>query len=242
MNDLASRFRPAIVLLTWGVVLGYFCVTGRIASYLHPAFHIFTWISAAVLILLAAGTALLPQKSCAHDCCDHTHGGGWLATLVLIVPLVAATILSPSRFGIAAIQNRGPVQDMSQLPAFVPRTGDGRAKIQLVDLLYATADPSMREDFENRNIEIVGQFLPARVGNPNGDRFEIVRMFVMCCAADARPVSVAVQSNPPVDFPPMTWLKVTGKATFPFENGRHTALVVADGVTEVEAPAETFIY
>jgi uncharacterized membrane protein YcgQ (UPF0703/DUF1980 family) len=67
-------------------------------------------------------------------------------------------------------------------------------------------------------------------------------MFVMCCAADARPVSVAVQSDRPADFPAMTWLKVTGRATFPFENGRRTALVVADSVTEVEAPAETFIY
>jgi uncharacterized repeat protein (TIGR03943 family) len=242
MNVIASGLRTPIVLLTWGVVLGYFCITNRIASYLHPSFHALTWVSAAVLILLAVATALLPEKSCTHDDCHHHHGGGWLSTLVLIVPLIAATTLSPSEFGIAAVQNRGTVQDMSQLPAFVPRADDGRAKIQLVDLLYATAEPSMREDFENRNIEIVGQFLPARTGNPDGDRFEIVRMFVMCCAADARPVSVAVQSDRPADFPAMTWLKVTGRATFPFENGRRTALVVADSVTEVEAPAETFIY
>ena len=45
-------------------------------------------------------------------------------------------------------------------------------------------------------------------------------MFMTCCAADARPVATLFEIDQKPELPEMTWVKVTGTATFPIENGR----------------------
>jgi len=269
MTTISSRFVSAGVLVIWGVVLSYFCISGRIGSYLHPAFHIFTALSAGVLILLAIGL-LLTRPAENSDSANETASplARGASVFILVVPLLAATGISPSEFGVTTVTNRGLIENISDLPAFtmpgepplpmadgsigesteidptsyISKNEAGQIKAETVDLLYAAAEPTMREDFENKEVEIIGQFLPARTGNASGDRFNLIRLFVMCCAADARPVSVTVQSRDGKSFPDMTWLKVTGKATFPIESGRHTALIIADSIQEVDPPPESFIY
>lgn len=253
--------------MVWGVVFLSFKWTGRIDSYLHPSFHIFTVISGMVLVLLACGLLFTKPSGAPGETPRRTRGVVFSACL-LTLPLIAAVELSPSQFGVSAVRNRGLVEDIASLPSYSPptdpalptqdgskgtdtavnatdylsRNEKGQIRAETVDLLYAAAEPTLRGDFENKEIEIIGQFVPARTANSGSDRFNLVRMFVTCCAADARPVSVLVQSKPGTTFPEMTWLRVTGKATFPPEGGRRSALVVADSVEEIGAPSETFVY
>jgi uncharacterized repeat protein (TIGR03943 family) len=316
MTAVIQRWVSATVLAVWGAVLTYFFFSGRIASYLHPAFH--PWIAACgvVLLLMAAGTIFLPQgeacsheedeklkdgqfrpysggvvlqnpSDCGHDhgtcghdhhshgaeagCCGHDHEKPKVRigqALVLIVPLLVATTVSPSQFGAAAVVNRGYVQNINDLPGYqpyvepalptedgspgptetkpssdyLPRNAAGQITAQTVDLLYAAEEPTMREDFDGKDVEMIGQYMPAKENNPRGDRFNLVRMFVMCCAADARPVAVSVETKQPPGSPEMSWVKVVGKATFPLEGGRRVPVVVAESITPTEPPPESFIY
>jgi len=272
-----QRYVSAGILTVWGVLLAYFCFSGRVGSYLHPSFHIWTAASGIALILMAAGVLFLPvvEDNCAEGDCLHTPGsktvGGVLITaLILIVPLIVTAIVSPSQFGAAVVMNRGLADSIADLPGYTPFTEPplptedgsvsadgmqtqptasylplneaGQIKAQTVDLLYAAQEPTMRADFENKEIELVGQFMPAKANNPKGDRFNLVRMFVMCCAADARPVAVTIQTTKPESLPEMSWIKVIGKATFPVEAGRQVPVVVAESVTPTEPPPESFIY
>lgn len=125
---------------------------------------------------------------------------------------------------------------------YMPKTPEGLIKAQTVDLMYAAQEASMRSDFENKEVEMVGQFMPARSNNASGNRFSLVSMFVMCCAADARPVAVNIQTKTPTTMPEMGWVKVTGKATFPIEGGRSVPVVIADSVQPCDPPDESFIY
>jgi len=269
MKDILPRFAASGVLLLWGVLLSYFYLSGRIASYLHPAFHIYTIISGIVLLLLSISLLLtLPSKPPEQAHSRWFSCGGIFSILLLTIPILAATKLSPGSFGATAILNRGMVNNISDLPGFsTPREPElpnpdgslaegtlmdpslylkkndaGYIAAETVDLLYAAGDPVMREDFENKPVEVSGQFFPALMGNPDGNRFNLTRLFVMCCAADARPIAITVQSNGSLDFPKMTWLKVRGTATFPVENGRHTPVVIAESVTETDPPEESFLY
>ena len=276
MNNTASRFCSSGVLMIWGVVLLYFQLSGRIASYLHPAFHAYVAISGVVLVILSVALLLTfpkEQECCDHACEDHSHGsgpfsGGVASLLILVVPLLAATKISQSGFGATAVKNRGVVSDIADLPGYTPafeaalpnhdgsigeatmldpslylkKNENGQILAEVVDLVYAAGDEDLLKDFENQEIELVGQFLPARTGNPEGDRFRLVRMFVMCCAADARPVALAVQPSEAAAYPEMTWVKVRGKATFPVEGGRRNPLVIAESITETEPPRESFVY
>ncbi len=132
----------------------------------------------------------------------------------------------------------------AEVPAgdYMPKTAAGLIKAQTVDLMYAAQEPTMRSDFENKEVEMVGQFMPARTNNAAGNRFSLVSMFVMCCAADARPVAVNIQTKTPTTMPEMGWVKVTGKATFPIEGGRSVPVVIAESVQPCDPPDESFIY
>lgn len=114
--------------------------------------------------------------------------------------------------------------------------------LQVIDLLYAVQMPSYRSEFEGKDVELVGQYVPMTTGNPRGDRFQAIRMFITCCAADAKPVGVTIQYPGALQVPEMGWIKVTGKPMFPLEGGRRTAVLEATKVEECPAPNEPFVY
>ena len=114
--------------------------------------------------------------------------------------------------------------------------------VQVIDMLYAVQMPSYREEFEGKEVELTGQYVPMSTGNPKGDRFQAVRMFITCCAADAKPVGVTVRFPGSLHVREMGWLKIVGKPTFPMEGGRRTAVIEATKVEECPAPAEPFVY
>lgn len=269
MRTVFQRFVPAGVLMVWGVILAFFYFSGRVKDYLHPSFHLWTVLSGFVLVFMAAGMLFLPGAEKSEEDFKIPLGRVF-AALILIVPLLVAATVSPSEFGAALIQNRGLTQSISDLPAYkpyvepplptadgtpsadngqpanpadyMPRNEAGQIKAQTVDLLYAAEEPTMRQDFEGKEVEMVGQYMPAKTNNPKGDRFNLVRMFVMCCAADARPVAITVQTAKPENIPEMSWVKITGEATFPVEGGRRIPLVIADSVIPSVPPEESFIY
>jgi uncharacterized repeat protein (TIGR03943 family) len=271
MMTIPSRLISAGTLMAWGSVLCYIYFSGRVASYLHPTFQPFTAAAGVVLVLMAAGLLVFsgseePRVVASDGPCGKPRGVAWdiLSAVVLVVPLLTALRMSPGEFGAAAVLNRGFIENVADLPAMVARipepplpgeegleepaasylvrNEEGRIMAEAIDLLYAAEEPTMRSDFENQEVEVIGQYMPARVNNPAGDRFNLVRMYVLCCAADARPMAVPVQGKIPETLPEMGWVKVKGKATFPVEGGRRAAVIVADQVEETEPPEETFIY
>jgi uncharacterized repeat protein (TIGR03943 family) len=124
----------------------------------------------------------------------------------------------------------------------IPRSKDGNIIVQVVDLLYAAQDTSLRDDLKNKKLELIGQLMPDNVSNASGKRFKLVRMFMVCCAADARPVSVLVESDQKPKGDEMAWMKVVGTVDFPIENGRPVAIFKADKVQQTEPPEETMLY
>jgi len=136
-----------------------------------------------------------------------------------------------------------PAQAQQPEPTdYLKKSKEGNIILQVIDLLYAAQDTSLRGDFENKRVEFIGQYMPDTVNNANGKRFKVVRMLMVCCAADARPVAAVVESDQPSSIPEMSWVKVVGDATFPIEGGRNLAVVKAKSVTVTDPPEETMLY
>lgn len=270
------RWLQASALLVWATVLLYFVGTGRVASYLHPSFHLPLLISGVVLGILAV-VVLCSEDAlwcCGDPDCPEEPPRGSVALgawLVLTGPILVAAVVSPSQFGATAVWNRGIISSVDELPAlgamtpfqepplpgesaawvndpsmdvagYLARTPEGRIRAETIDLLFAAQEPPLQSDFAGKEIEILGQYLPSRTQNAGGDRFHLIRIFIMCCAADGRPLGISVQTKEPVDFPEMTWVRVRGVATFPVEGGKQIPLVTAESIEEVDPPAETFLY
>ena len=125
---------------------------------------------------------------------------------------------------------------------YLQRTPDGHIIAEVLDLLYAAQDNALRADFENKAVVLYGQLMPDTANNASGKRFKAVRMFMTCCAADARPVATLVESDTLPKLPEMTWIKVTGTATFPIENGRRISVLKAERVEKTDPPDETMLF
>lgn len=190
--------------------------------------------------------------------------GGVLSFLVLVVPVVTAKLVSPDEFSATAMFNRWSVQSTlppasaessrarapggqavaaggdSSFAGYLRRNEDGQIIAEVLDLMFGIEDAVIRRDFQGREVAIVGQFMPADSHNPAGNRFRLARMFMWCCAADSRPISILVEGE--TEAEPGDWLQVTGTATFPLEGGQRLAVVEAESLVPTSAPAESMLY
>lgn len=138
----------------------------------------------------------------------------------------------------AVVQPQDAPKDVTD---YLTRTPEGNIVVEVPDLLYAAQDSTLRKDFEGKRVELIGQFMPDKAGNQPDKRFKAVRMYMTCCAADARPVATVVEMAKFPDLPEMTWVKIVGVPSFPIENGRRAAVLMADKVEKTNAPEDAMI-
>jgi hypothetical protein len=124
---------------------------------------------------------------------------------------------------------------------YLQRTPEGYIVAEVLDLLYAAQDNVLRKDFEDKTVQLVVQYMPDTGATAGSARFKGVRMFMTCCAADARPIATLIEGEKLPEVPEMTWVKVTGKATFPVERGRRISVVKAEKVEKTEPPPESML-
>ncbi len=125
---------------------------------------------------------------------------------------------------------------------YLQRSSDGNIIAEVLDLLYAAQDQVLRKDFEGKKVELVVQYMPESSGTGGAKRFKGVRMFMTCCAADARPIATMIEADKLPDFPEMTWVKITGTATFPVEKGRRISVLKAEKIEKSKPPEDNMLY
>ena len=121
---------------------------------------------------------------------------------------------------------------------YLPKAADGNVALEVTDLLYAESEDSLRRMFADKTIEVTGQYLPGS----DAKEFKLVRMFIVCCAADARPLAVPVEISSPITAAEMGWVKVTGKANYTQKGDRSHVVLQADKVESIDPPAEAMLY
>ena len=250
MAKLISRWLPCATLFAWSFLLLNFFFSGRIRAFLHPSFRVGVLVAGLAILVLAIGQ-LLFQDGDDHchgeECChshEHTNFGRLLALLVLLLPVGIGLSLPHDAFGANTMLNRGIIGSADNLKAAAGRTPQSRtdATVEVLDLLYAAQDETLRAGLENRTVDLIGQLMPAPSSHPPGRRFKVVRMFMVCCAADARPVAALIETATAPSAPEMSWVKVTGQPTFPVENGRTIAVLKAESILPTDPPEETMLY
>ena len=81
------------------------------------------------------------------------------------------------------------------------------------------------------------------LAGPHGDPY-LARLYVGCCAADARPLKVGLTGDLPPDLRPDQWIEVTGRYTDRTDkdpvNGETIPYLVAVAVRSIPAPEDQY--
>ena len=128
-----------------------------------------------------------------------------------------------------AVSKNGIVRDL---------TADDNIAVEITDLLRAKTIEPLRNFIAEKNVAVVGQF----VAGPTEQNFRLTRMFIWCCAADARPIHVTVEVSAPVGVPDLQWVKVIGRPQYSFADGHAYLLVKAYSVVPIKAPRAAMLY
>ena len=244
-----SFFAPAAVMSAWATVMLHTIATGQINHLLSPIFRNYVLIAAFLLIALSALYLLLYQPTEQVAPALAPTGrlrqlGRWL---VLLIPIVAASVLSPSALSNTTANMRGlnstagvaampSWNDASQLKAkeVVDSDPNQPVPVEVTDLITISHTPAQVQSFEGRKVRVVGLF--------DGEAApKLVRWIMWCCAADAQPAAVELTGNTSGNWKGTDWLEVTGTAHFPSTLGHVMPQIEVDTITPTPEPDEPYL-
>ncbi|MGI5236778.1 TIGR03943 family putative permease subunit [Dactylosporangium sp. CA-139066] len=199
-----KQAQAVILLLVGGAVLRA-SLTGQYLNYVKPGLQPYLVVAGAILVLAGAFTLFYEIRGRAEEHDDghgHAHGGPRVAWL-LLAPVLGLLLFAPPALGSYAAGRSGSAvtarSEYAPLPAGDP--------LRLTMLDYASrAVFDKGVSLGDRRIKLTG----FAMRGPNGS-WLLARMMVSCCAADARPVKVALGGELPAGLADQQWLDVTGK-------------------------------
>ncbi len=132
---------------------------------------------------------------------------------------------------------------LADLEAQVDKTEEGNYLLTVPQLFYTAGDEELQRVLAGLPVETVAQVMPEKVNNPNGTRLRIFRLFIECCAADARPLSIPIEfGKTPPEYREMGWMKIIGKMTYKVEDGITIPILQVTLIEETEAPEEAMMF
>ncbi|MGH3714644.1 MAG: TIGR03943 family putative permease subunit [Micromonosporaceae bacterium] len=237
-----------MLLLVGGAVLRA-SLTDLYLRYVKEGLRPFLIIAGIALVAVVIATLIPefikrddtpePAPGCADDPADehgHAHkepGVSWL----MILPVLALLLVAPPALGADAADRTGTALGSAAESDFPPLPKGDPAKIAVLD--YAA-----RAVFENgvslkdRQVELTGFIIVDK----SGQRY-LARMILSCCAADARPIKVALDGDLP-ELSKETWVRVVGtynkRVLKDSVNGERIPFINVDKIEKIPAPKNQY--
>jgi uncharacterized repeat protein (TIGR03943 family) len=219
------RTQAVVALLLGGTVLKI-SLTDVSLRYVKAGLRPLLVVAGVLLVVAAVMTLwyeLRPGRG-ALEGTDHGHGHGeprvgWF----LLVPVLALLVLAPPALGSDTAGQAGSVLAAENAPSdYTPLPPGDPVELTLLD--YASrAVYDAGKTLRGRSLRLTGFVTPGPDGQP-----VLARIVLSCCAADGRPIKVALAGDVPPDAPAGTWLTVVGT---------YSPDVVRDAVDDAPVPS-----
>jgi uncharacterized repeat protein (TIGR03943 family) len=241
-------------LISWGVLLLKYWLTGQINLLLHPDFM---WLAnLAGLFLLSLGSyrvwqygywrrrksarmRLMPPASVQH----FSILPPGLGSIILIIVAIAGLIIKPQPFNSQVALDRGVTDTLtatrSQPQAFRASVQpEERSIIDWVRTLNVYPEP---DAYAGQAVNVQG-FVIHPPEMP--DEYLLVSRFVLtCCAADAYPVGLAVKlPQARAAYPSDMWIDVRGEMMTETINGTRQLTIRPENIEEIPEPRNPYEY
>lgn len=201
------RVARAAVLAVWTSFVLWLLFSGEVYRYIGTRTY---WVVVAGAVAL--GMATIAQLGTLRtyrepEPLTWREGSGLAA---LLCPLLAVVLIPAPSLGARAAAARSPGSVLAA-DALVPSAANADDPIGFVDIHYASASEQYAASLglvDGTPIQLTG-FVTHDAETPAGG-FTLTRFAVFCCAADAIPYSVPVDTVR-ANYEDDTWLRVTGR-------------------------------
>ena len=132
---------------------------------------------------------------------------------------------------------------MQDLERMVPKNSAGQFLLDVPQIFYTAGDEELMVVMEGIPVETVAQVMEETLHNPNGHRLKLFRLFVECCAADARPLSIPIDFGaPPPPYEELGWVKVIGTLHYLGEDGDIVPILKVETMEPTAEPMDMMMY
>jgi len=132
------------------------------------------------------------------------------------------------------------IEDLKQM---VPQNEAGDFQLDVPQIFYTAGDIELMDVMEGIPIETTAQLMEETLNNPNGHRLKAFRLFIECCAADARPLSIPIDfGQGPPEYIEMGWYKLYGKLHYVEEDGELLPILQMERFEETSEPPEGLLF
>ncbi len=132
---------------------------------------------------------------------------------------------------------------IEDLKKMVPQNDKGEFLLDVPQIFYTAGDKELMEVMEGIPVETTAQLMEETLNNPNKTRLKAFRLFIECCAADARPLSIPVDfGKAPPQYTEMGWYKLYGKLHYANENGETIPLLQIEKIESTSEPTDGLLF
>jgi hypothetical protein len=132
---------------------------------------------------------------------------------------------------------------IEDLKKMVPQNDKGEFLLDVPQIFYTAGDRELMEVMEGIEVETTAQLMEETLNNPDKTRLKAFRLFIECCAADARPLSIPVDfGQAPPAYTEMGWYRLYGKIHYAQENGDIIPLIRIERIEETSEPTDGLLF
>ena len=222
---------PAVVYVLWLNAYYWLLKGGRYKAFVQP--KLWPLLILALLLLaafIAASIFRFSSKSRIAFKFDAVVNAAVLIVPVFFLWSVYGSSLGTDAFAKKAL-NPGQIIVKGEANIFRYKPSAGAAGDQAISLLDLLADS---ERFDGKRVATEGMIYRGASAGKNA--FTLFRFAVICCAAEAIPLAVTVNSTEAKIFDNDSWVKVEGLFKIEAVGGRQVATIAAESILPIPKP------
>jgi len=230
IGGIITACLPALIFITWLNAYYWLLENGRYKAFIQP--KLWPLLILALVLLLAFSAAIISQFSLQPMAVFQFDA--WIKAAILIVPVVFLWTIYGHSLGTDAFANRLFQTDRNvplnpaNLTKTPSETRSGNPTTLLDLILYA-------ETYKGKPVVVEGMVY--RGAKVDQNSFMLFRFAVTCCAADALPFSIRVETPIDENLANDTWVRVEGRFHLESIDDKQASSIEAGKVLPIPTPA-----
>ncbi|MGL5405689.1 MAG: TIGR03943 family putative permease subunit [Propionibacteriaceae bacterium] len=226
-NARREQLVLGLITLLVGLVSAKLALTGEYAALVKRSMRPWLWLAGAILCVMGSWTLLSYREQ--HQ---HSHHRPALIGSLLVIPMALLCVLPTPNAGLYLAKRGAQRNTTTGVTQLTPLPAGQDIQLELDDYVLHAVSADAATTMTGKTFHIVGFVVNQGVGNP----WQLSRLKVNCCVADALPFRLVAQGA--AAFPDNLWVEVQG-TWLPSSDGQ--ARMNITRVVPIEVPAQPML-